>query len=86
MSGALYFAEYHTAQQLLVAVVIRLYQNGSVETLVPALSHSALTPEFLQSTELAIVMPADDDSGDGRWVRMDPTLGGVKYTGHCLSP
>lgn len=73
LSGALYFAEHHAAQQLLIAVVIRLYQTGSVETLVPVLSHSALIPELLQSTELATVMPAEDDGGDGRQVRTDPS-------------
>lgn len=86
MSGALYFAEHHTAQQLLVTAVIRLYQTGSVETLVPTLSYSVLTLELLQSTKLATVMPAEDGGGDGSQVRMDPTLGGVKYTSHYLFP
>lgn len=85
LSGALCFAEHRTAQQLFVTVVIRLYQTGSVETLVPMLSHSGLTPEILQSTELAMVMPAEVDGSDGRQVRMDPTLAGVKYTSHHLS-
>lgn len=74
--------EHHTAQQFLFTAVSRLYQTGSVETLVPALSHSVLTPELLQSTELAIGMSAED--GDGRQVRMDPILGGAEYTGHCI--
>lgn len=55
-SGALYLAEHHTTQQLLVTAVIRLYQTSSVETLVPALPCSAVTPELFQSTELAAVM------------------------------
>lgn len=74
MSGALYFAEHRTAQQLFVAVVIRLYQTGSVETVVLAFFHSALNLELLQSNELATMMPAEDNSADGRPVMVDPTL------------
>jgi len=29
-------------------------------------------------------MPAEDDGGNGRQVRVDPTLGGVKYTSPLL--
>lgn len=85
MSGALYFAERRTAQQLLLTVVIRFYETGSVETVVLAFFHSALNLDLLQSTELATVMPAEDNSADGRPVRVDPTLGGAKYTSYCLS-
>lgn len=77
-SEALYLAEHHTTQQLLVTAVIRLYQTGSVEILVPALPHSAVTPELLQSTEFFIVIPGEESGSGGRQVRMGHTLGGVK--------
>lgn len=56
LSGAPYFAEHHTTQQLLVAAVNPLYQTVSVGTLLLVLSFSALTPELLQRPELATVM------------------------------